>query len=302
MASVITLIRGFVKQGLTPGEVLEAVNAELEHSNPNMMFITVFLAYADPKAGVVRYANAGHNPPYLLHEGKRAPLSSAGGVPLGLFSGETYQTVELAFPLGSTLFLYTDGVSEAIDLNAKFFGMERLETILSETDGADAVAQVKNELDRFTAGSEQNDDITMLSFTSRSARLTLPAELSALGSLHNWIRTDEGIPAEMRKRLCLIAEECFVNICSYAYDLPGGIVSCHKQSWEDGTVAIQFTDSGRPFDQTKDTIRAEDYNPDEQIGGLGRLIFQSLADCCRYVNLDGKNVLRIITYAKEERT
>ncbi|MDI9470241.1 MAG: SpoIIE family protein phosphatase [Bacillota bacterium] len=300
MASVITLIRGFVKQGLTPGEVLEAVNAELEHSNPNMMFITVFLAFADPKAGVFRYANAGHNPPYLLHEGKFAPLSSAGGVPLGLFSDERYQTAELVLPLDSTFFLYTDGVSEAVDLNAKFFGLERLERILAETDGANTVLQVKNELEHFTAGSEQSDDITMLSFTSLSARLTLPAELSALGSLHNWIRTDDRIPEEIKKRLCLIAEECFVNICSYAYEPPGGTVICHKQSWADGTVAMQFTDSGRPFDQTKDTIRAEDYNPDEQIGGLGRLIFQSLADCCRYVNLDGNNVLLIIMYAKEE--
>jgi sigma-B regulation protein RsbU (phosphoserine phosphatase) len=302
MASVISLIRGFVKQGMAPGEVLEAVNRELEHSNPNMMFVTVFLAYAEPKAGVICYANAGHDLPYLLHQGKRKPLFASGGVPLGLFEGETYQTTEEVLPLGSTVFLYTDGVNEAIDRNAEFFGMERLETILSETDGTNAVAQVKNELDSFTAGSEQSDDITMLSFTSRSEKLILPAEVSALSQLCKWILTDDKISKEMQKNLCLIAEECFVNICSYAYDMPGGIIICHKQRWEDGTVAIQFTDSGKPFDQTKDVIKAEDFDPDHQIGGLGRLIVQSFADCFRYVNIDGYNVLLIIKYGKEERT
>jgi len=150
MASVISLIRGFVKQGMTPGDVLEAVNRELEYSNPNMMFVTTFLAFADPKEGMIRYANAGHSPPYLLHDGKRKLLAASSGVPLGIFAGETYQTAEEVLPLGSTLFLYTDGVNEAVDRHAEFFGMERLEKILSETDGANAVIQVKNELDRFT--------------------------------------------------------------------------------------------------------------------------------------------------------
>ena len=302
MASVISLIRGFVKQGMAPGEVLEAVNRELEHSNPNMMFVTTFLAFADPKAGVIRYANAGHNPPYLLHDGKRKLLSVSSGLPLGIFADETYQTAEDVLPLGSTVFLFTDGVNEAVDLNAEFFGMERLEKILSETDGANAVAQVKDELDRFAAGSEQSDDITMLSFTSRSEKLTLPAEVPAFSRIRDWILTDERIPKEIQMRLCLIAEECFVNICSYAYDAPGGIVICHKQCWEDGTVAIQFTDSGKPFDPTADVIKTEDYDPDHQIGGLGRLIVQSFADSCRYVNIEGNNVLQIIKYGKEKRT
>ena len=229
MASVISLIRGFVKQGMAPGEVLEAVNCELEHSNPNMMFVTTFLAFADPKKGVIRYANAGHNPPYLLHDGKRKLLLASSGLPLGIFADETYQTEEDVLPLGSTVFLFTDGVNEAVDLNAEFFGMERLEKILSETDGANAVAQVKDELDRFAEGSEQSDDITMLSFTSRSEKLTLPAEVQAFSRIRDWILTDERIPKEVQKRLCLIAEESFVNICSYAYDTPGGLVICHKQ-------------------------------------------------------------------------
>ena len=301
MASVISLIRGFVKQGMTPGDVLEAVNRELEYSNPNMMFVTTFLAFADPKEGMIRYANAGHSPPYLLHDGKRKLLAASSGVPLGIFAGETYQTAEEVLPLGSTLFLYTDGVNEAVDRHAEFFGMERLEKILSETDGANAVIQVKNELDRFTAGSEQSDDITMLSFISRSEKLVLPAEVRAFSRMRDWIFTDERIPKEIQKRLCLMAEECFVNICSYAYDTPGGNIICRKQSWEDGTVAIQFTDSGKPFDPTVDAIKAEGYDPDHQIGGLGILIVQSFADCCRYVNIDGNNVLLIIKHGKEER-
>ena len=301
MASVISLIRGFVKQGMTPGDVLEAVNRELEYSNPNMMFVTTFLAFADPKEGMIRYANAGHSPPYLLHDGKRKLLAASSGVPLGIFAGETYQTAEEVLPLGSTLFLYTDGVNEAVDRHAEFFGMERLEKILSETDGANAVIQVKSELDRFTAGSEQSDDITMLSFISRSEKLVLPAEVRAFSRMRDWIFTDERIPKEIQKRLCLMAEECFVNICSYAYDTPGGNIICRKQSWEDGTVAIQFTDSGKPFDPTVDAIKAEGYDPDHQIGGLGILIVQSFADYCRYVNIDGNNVLLIIKHGNEER-
>lgn len=300
MARVISLIRGFVKQGMPPGKVLEAVNFELETSNPNTMFVTAFIAFVDSKEGVIRYANAGHNPPYLLHEGKRKVLSASSGVPLGLFVGETYQTTEEVFPLGSTVFLFTDGVNEAINQNAEFFGTKQLEKILSMTDGANTVSQVKNELDCFTAGSEQSDDITMLSFTSHCQKLTLPTEVPAFSQIRDWILMDDRIPNKMKKRLCLIAEECFVNICSYAYDTAAGIIICHKQTWDDGTVAIQFTDSGKPFDQTKAAIKPEDFDPDFQVGGLGRLIAQSFANRFRYINIEGNNVLLIINYDQEE--
>ena len=162
MAGAINLLRGVVKQGLEPHEVLMAVNGELEQNNPNGLFVTLFLAYVDETKGLIRYASAGHNPPYLLSDGQLRILKGSGGVPLGVLDDETYETAEEIFPLGSTLFLYTDGVTEAVSGSGAFFGTDRLEAVLRKNAGDEAIGAVQKELEAFTAGCEQWDDITKI--------------------------------------------------------------------------------------------------------------------------------------------
>lgn len=299
MSNAISLMRGCIKQGMEPGEALTAVNGELARNNPNNMFITAFIACVDLAHGGIRYANAGHNDPHILFDGKIQTISGASGLPLGLFEEEHYETAEETLPLGSTLFLHTDGVNEAVNKDKEFFGTVRLEKTLIGSGGIHAVECVKDALDRFTAGAEQSDDITMLSCTTRAEVMELRAEAAEFKKIKEWIFADPGIPEGEKKKLCLSAEECFVNICSYAYEKEGGTVTVHKQCAPDGRVSLQMTDRGAPFDQTKDIIDPEEYDMEEQIGGLGRLLARSQSDVFRYHNIGGSNVLMMIKNGKE---
>ena len=293
MASAISLVRGFVKQGLAPHEVLGAVNRELEHANPNMMFVTLFLAYIDIANGLIQYSNAGHNPPYVLCDGNVKALTASGSLPLGLFAEECYESTQELFLLGSTIYLYTDGVNEARNEKGEFFGIPRLEEILKKSQGEEVVDEVKAAVEQFTAGCEQSDDITMIALTSRTQSLTLPAERSAYGQLKEWILTDEEIPESIQKVLCLMAEEIFINIASYAYEEKGGQVRIQKQIQKDRCL-LQFTDRGKAFDQSSNIVDIETYDPFERSGGLGRFLVQSMADEWRYVNFQEENVLLLI--------
>ncbi len=294
MASAITLIRGFVKKFTDPHDVLRAVNEELEHTNPNMMFVTVFLAYVDTSNSIIRYCNAGHNPPYIISDGKLKILNASGGLPLGIMTDEIYETAEEILPLGSTLFMYTDGVNEAIDSSSNFFGLERLKALLKKSGGADTINLVQQELKSFAKDCEQYDDITMLTFTSKAKSLVLPAKKSCFAELKSWILDDESIPSDIRKALCLMAEEIFINIASYAYGNTEGKVLIRKQLHSDGSCILQFTDNGVFFDPTKDILDIDEYDPFSQVGGLGRFVVDSMSDAWHYVNIDDNNILLVI--------
>lgn len=300
MASAITLMRGFAKRFTDPHDVLTAVNQELERTNANMMFVTVFLAYVDMSKGVIRYCNAGHNPPYLVSDGKVRQLTGSGGVPLGILEDEVYETAEEFLPLGSTLFFYTDGVNEAQDSAGAFFGNDRLESCLKNCSGADAVAKMREALAEFTADCEQYDDITMLSFTSKAEELLLPAKVPEFAKLRNWILEDERIPEKVGKELLLMGEEIFVNIASYAYGEKEGAALIRKKILPEGNCLLQFTDSGVPFDPTQDVTDIEEYDPFMQVGGLGRFMIESIADVWHYTNMDGNNIQLVIKRIEQE--
>ena len=300
MARTITLIRGFAKRFTDPHDVLTATNQELERTNPNMLFVTVFLAYVDMSKGVIRYCNAGHNPPYLLSDGKLRNFMGAGSMPLGIFADEIYETAEEFLSLGSTVFLYTDGVNEAENGEKAFWGNQRMEEVLGGCFGADAVEKVREALREFTTGCEQYDDITMLSFTSKAEKLELPAKVPEFAKLRSWIMEDEQIPEKLKNELCLMGEESFVNIASYAYGDKEGDVLIRKKIMQDGSCLLQFTDSGVPFDPTQNITDIEAYDPFQQVGGLGRFMISSMADKWYYTNIEGDNIQLIIKKCEQE--
>jgi len=148
----------------SPGEVLYRVNDTLVARIPPNMFVTCFYAVLEPESGLLRYANAGHNLPYRLHEHAVSDLS-ARGMPLGLMPGMSYDEEEIVLAAGDCALFYTDGLVEAHNPRGEMFGTPRLRELLSEhpMDGADLKAVLMEELERFTGeGWEQEDDITLL--------------------------------------------------------------------------------------------------------------------------------------------
>ncbi|MGE5271095.1 MAG: PP2C family protein-serine/threonine phosphatase [Thiohalocapsa sp.] len=145
-------------------------NRLLAAQNATCTFVTVFHAVLDLKSGLLRYCNAGHNPPYLLRaDGGREALTLTG-VPLGIDPAMSYRIDETVLRPGDALFLFSDGITEALDTEGEEFGTARLEAALEAARGAgaaDLVARVLGATGRFAAGVDQSDDITCLALVLR---------------------------------------------------------------------------------------------------------------------------------------
>lgn len=294
MARAITLLHQFMQTETSPAKILSTYNDTLAEQNPGGMFITTFLAVWDPATGRLTYSNAGHNFPYVLSD-SLIPLEDAHGIAAGLFTGEEYEDASVEFNAGDTLFLYTDGVNEAKNAHGAFYSTQRLENKLAEfskTDRTGTLNDVLNDLNGFTHGAAQNDDITMLTLFIKPGSdeivLRLSSEVSRLTEIKEAIFSLD-VCDELKKTLHLAAEEMFVNICSYAYDVPGEVIL--KITPTDAGVALSFTDSGKQFDPTADLLDIEEYDHEHAIGGLGRFLTFSIADEYRYEYRDGKNTL-----------
>ena len=164
MARAITLLHQYAKLGYSPGEILHEFNNQLAEHNPKKMFITAFIAVYDPKTSELTYSNAGHNPPYIISD-KLTTLNEKGGAAAGIFKDLTYSEYTVKMKPNDKLFLFTDGVTEALDKEGRFFEEERLEEVLCRQTKADAQGTVSAVLDAvkgFANGAEQADDITVL--------------------------------------------------------------------------------------------------------------------------------------------
>jgi predicted ester cyclase len=156
----------------SPGEVLERVNETLLARIPLNMFVTCFYAILDPESGTLRYANAGHDPPYLWHGGCCEQLR-ARGMPLGLMPGLSYEEGEVSLREGDSVLFYSDGLVEAHDPKGEMFGFPRLRARVAEHGEERSLGDLLlEELCSFVGeGWEQEDDITLLTLR-RSASLS----------------------------------------------------------------------------------------------------------------------------------
>ncbi len=147
-----------------PGEVLERVNETLLARIPTNMFVTCFYAILDPESGRLRYANAGHDLPYL-HRGRgEAEELRARGMPLGLMPGMGYEEKEIELDVGESALFYSDGLVEAHDPMGEMFGFPRLRALIAEHGEERTQGSILlDELYSFVGeGWEQEDDITLL--------------------------------------------------------------------------------------------------------------------------------------------
>jgi serine phosphatase RsbU (regulator of sigma subunit)/ketosteroid isomerase-like protein len=147
----------------SPGEMLQRVNEALVPSIPDNMFVTCFYAILDPKKGSLRYANAGHDVPYL-HRNSAAEELRARGMPLGLMPGMSYEENEIVLDSGEAALFYSDGLVEAHDPQGEMFGFPRLRALIAEHAEESALGDsLLEELYSFVGeGWEQEDDLTLL--------------------------------------------------------------------------------------------------------------------------------------------
>ncbi|HEY0593942.1 MAG TPA: GAF domain-containing SpoIIE family protein phosphatase, partial [Thermoanaerobaculia bacterium] len=147
-----------------PAALMAAMNARLYEETDTTMFVTAFCGILDLESGAMRFSNAGHNPPLILSPGGgRRLLSQRPGIALGVLPKFVYATHETALAPGETLYLYTDGVSEATNAAGDLFTLERIEAVVrgsGASSPATLVASTLAAVDAFAAGTPQADDIT----------------------------------------------------------------------------------------------------------------------------------------------
>lgn len=156
------------------GKMVTCLNSMLGKNNPNVMFITYFIGIVDLRTGVMRYTNAGHNPPVLIRaDGVLEELSTVNGLPVGMSADEVYLCNSIALQPGDGIFAYTDGVNEAENPADDQFGAERLHRTLGNCAAespAAILAEVNREVAAFADGREFSDDVTMWCFKLKAVR------------------------------------------------------------------------------------------------------------------------------------
>ena len=312
-----TIIQNQALTGEPVNEVFDRANDQLCANNGEGLFVTAFMGLLDLKTGEFTYVNAGHNPPLLRRKGGSYEyLELDPGFVLAGLDGMEYQSSQLTLEAGDTLFLYTDGVTEALNTQEELFGEDRLRDTLNRDEGRELAVEpllpyVRAALETFAQGAEQADDITMLGLTYLGARepeqtpedtgeqtLTVPAEQDELETVQRFVdRALDSLscPEDIRIQIQIAVEELFVNIASYAY-APGtgeAVIQCRTER-DPAAITIRFRDRGTPFDPLNKPDADVTLSADErEIGGLGIYMVKNSMDDVNYVYQDGENVLTI---------
>ncbi|MGB7290629.1 MAG: GAF domain-containing SpoIIE family protein phosphatase [Thermodesulfobacteriota bacterium] len=166
MAVAKTLIKAKTGRGMYPDEILSDVNQELCVDNDAAMFVTMFCGILNTRTGEVLYCNGGHNPPYILSRAQGVEaLGNNAGMALGVYEAAQYTTSTVTLAPGDSIFLYTDGVTEAMDLNGNFYTDDRLKRLLENQKSLPVEDRLKitlSDLKSFSSGASAADDITLM--------------------------------------------------------------------------------------------------------------------------------------------
>lgn len=307
MMTAKTIIKDLAERGLPVNEIFTQANEKLCENNESGMFVTAWMGILDIQTGNMKIANAGHNPPLLKRaDGSFEYLKTRAGFVLAGMEGVRYRTVDLTLYPGDRLFLYTDGVPEATNVDNKLYGEERLLTFMNQNcnvKATDLLPALKANIDEFVGEAPQFDDITMLMFdykpqkggaymTNKVFSAKTESLPDVLGFVEEVLESYE-CPMKVQMALCVAIEEVFVNIAHYAYGAGDGDMMLGIGFDKDShTITFRMTDKGVPFDPLKKpdpdiTLSAEE----REIGGLGIFITKKTMDSLTYSYENGENIL-----------
>lgn len=310
MAVTRSLFRNISAHTAKPDHIINALNSSLSEGNDTNMFVTLFVGVLDLPTGHLRYCNAGHDAP-LLVGGSEVPVEP--NLPVGVMPGMQFKGQETQIKSGTTIFLYTDGLTEAENASHQLFGMDRVKALLSAFDVRQVAPEVPKALitamtaavHQFVGDTEQSDDLTMLAVEYKQKKLEVKLERNLV--LHNDVQeipqlatfVDEicealGFDMSTTMQMNLALEEAVVNVMNYAYppDTSGEVrISAIAN---DERVKFVISDDGIPFDPTAKeeadiTLSAEERN----IGGLGIHLVRQIMDSINYERIGQQNVFTL---------
>jgi sigma-B regulation protein RsbU (phosphoserine phosphatase) len=308
MAVTKTLFRATAGTGSTPGEILARLNAEICRDNESCMFVTFFCAILNIRTGQVDYSNGGHNLPYYLHHDGVSPLKNTGGRALGLVEQSPYASARMVLRPGESLLLYTDGVTEAMDLSETLYSDQRLAQFLGTNRGSaprQIIGDLVSDVRHFAGEAPQSDDITALGLLYLGTTKKMKEELEI--KLNNKVSEIErfnqtltefgrrhGLAPKIVHDLNLALEEILTNIISYGYTDDREHEIRVSLSVQPGEVRIEVEDDGQPFNPLA-APEADTTKPLEErtIGGLGIHLVRKLMNDLEYKRQRDRNLLTI---------
>lgn len=317
MAVTKTLIKSRSTDDFSPASILTHVNDELSFENKSCMFVTVFLGILNIKTGELIYANAGHNPPYIMTKSNGIQCLDKGhGVVLGATGNIAYKDYNAKLDSGDMIFVYTDGVTEAMNQEKKLFSEKRLAELLSSREyesTEDAIHSVNASVKKYQGHADQADDITVLAveYIGQPEGLTIekvkfvlknqPSEVNRAIECFDAFSQKHDLEEAVRRQVNTVLDELLHNILSYAYSDDKEHEIELKIELVGNRLTITVVDDGDPFNpfgvETPDTSLSLD---EREIGGMGIHLVRSLMDKVFYHRKTNRNVVTLVKHLKAD--
>ena len=293
-----------------PDRIVTVMNRTISDMNKNHMFVTLFVGVLDLPTGRLRYCNAGHDAPLLVGAGL-GELPCDANIPVGFMPNWKYTLQEAQIFTGTTIFLFTDGLTEAMNANYEQFQMERVNDVafkaLSEQqqEPRQIISRMTEAVHQFVGDAEQSDDLTMMAIqyihqqsdVLMHKSIVLTTDVKEVAKLNDFVEDacqSVGLDDIETMKVKVGVEEAVVNVMKYAY--PSGHNGDVTIEAASNKLRLKFTiiDSGKPFDPTvysvvDTTLSAKD----RKIGGLGIHVMRQNMDSINYERIDQLNVLTL---------
>jgi sigma-B regulation protein RsbU (phosphoserine phosphatase) len=318
MAVARSMFRSASMTHTSPKLIVESINRSVCQSNDSFMFVTLFMGVLDLATGRLTYTNAGHEPPVLVGGAHTRFLNCDNNIPLGLRPEWEYTEQHSLVDKGTTLFLYTDGYTEAETVEHEQFGRERmckeaLRLSAERPDSRTFVQTIRKAERVFVNYIPQADDISLLAIKYKGSHdrtlyrrgislvndvQEVPALAIFVGSICEDMRFNELTTA----RVNLAIEEAVVNVMNYAYPDGKRATILLEVVADDDTLTFELRDDGRPFDPTQ-VAEVDITLPASQrtVGGLGIHLVRQYMDTIRYERVGNQNVLTMTKDIKSGR-
>ena len=282
-------------------KAIEKTNDQLCLNNAENLFITSFVGIIDFTSNTMSYVNAGHEKPYLIRGKEVTRLDGECNFVLGGYPSFPYKEESLALKKGDILFLFTDGLNEAIDEKEEEFGYARIENSLAQSEGkslSERIKAMEEALSSFAKDQEGFDDVTMLFFLVKEEEgLHLLYQEKDYEIIAKAMKEFElrfaSLPADFKSEVGIILDEVINNFVTY--EAKKTLCIGIDFTLVNDCLQIVFSNDGDPFDPLKDheDKYIEAYDDNLALGGFGISLVKNLSSEISYDYVDGKNVLTI---------
>ena len=301
-----TLIKSLAESGKTVDTIFNETNEKLCRSNDAGMFVTAWMGVVNLETGHMAFANAGHNPPLICRKnGNFEYLKTKPNFILAGMDCTVYQKYELWLNPGDEIYLYTDGVTEANDVNGKLFGDNRLLKSMQNLNGASPeiiCKQIESDVNTFAKDAEQSDDMTMLSFRlnymKNTNSITVYPDSKALERINDYIckmLKEINVSKSVLNKISVIIDEIYSNILKYSFATKLTV----SYSLQNEQLLLTFADNGKPYDPTESKVPDIALSAEErEIGGLGIFMVRNMSSSIDYKYENAENILNITVELK----